>query len=388
MPTAKITASFAAAPPPPSAGKAKVDYYCTDLPGLLMEVRASGQRTFYAVYRDARGTKRQLRVGRFGEVTLAQARKSVQQVRGSAALGADPAAERDQARQVPTFGEFAVRYMAHAKSHKRSWKDDDGWLRNWLVPALGRRALDAVTTRDISRLHSRVKDERSVVAANRVLSLVKHLFNLAIQWGEAKQNPAKGIRLFREVARARFLDPGEVRRLVAALDQEPNRTIASFFHTLLLTGARRSEAMQATWAEIDFDRRLWTVPASRSKSGRARHIPLSDAVVKVLLTLPGPDQGPHVFPGRHHGKSLNNPAKNWAAACKRAGLEGVRIHDLRHSFASILAANGRSLVEIQHLLGHQSPMMTNRYAHLSNGALLDAANVAGLAVDNAIAGPP
>ncbi len=388
MPTAKITAAFAAAPPPVPAGKLKVDFYCSDLPGLLMEVRASGQKTYYAVYRDARGVKRQLRVGRHGEVTLAQARKRVQEIRGGVALGADPAAERDQARQVPTFGEFAVRYMAHAKSHKRSWKDDDGWLRNWLLPAFGKRALDAVTTRDISRLHSRVKEERSVVAANRVLSLVKHLFNLAVQWGEVRLNPVLGIKLFREVPRARFLDPGEVRRLVAALDQEPNRIIASYFLVLLLTGCRRSEAMRASWAEVDLDRRLWTVPAARSKSGRARHIPLSDAAVKVLLTLPGPGQGPHVFPGRHHGKPLNNPTKCWAAACERAGLEGVRIHDLRHSFASILAANGRSLVEIQHLLGHQSPMMTNRYAHLTNGALLDAANVAGVAVDNAIAGPP
>ncbi|MEI7609899.1 MAG: tyrosine-type recombinase/integrase, partial [Rhodospirillaceae bacterium] len=359
MPTVKITAAFAAAPPPPPAGKAKVDYYCVDLPGLLMEVRASGQCTFYACYRDGRGAKRQLRVGRFGEVTLAQARRRVQQVRGSAALGADPAAERDQARQVPTFGEFAVRYMTHAKSHKRSWKDDDGWLRNWLLPAFAKRSIDAVCTRDISRLHSRVKDERSVVAANRVLSLVKHLFNLAIQWGEVRLNPAKGIRLFREVARARFLDPAEVRRLVAALDQEQNRTVAAFFMLLLLTGARRSEAMGASWTEVDLDRRMWTVPASRSKSGRARHITLSDSAVRLLRTLPGPEAGQHVFPGRHRGKPLNNPAKNWAAACERAGLEGVRIHDLRHSFASILAANGRSLVEIQHLLGHQSPMMTN-----------------------------
>ncbi len=388
MPTVKITAAFAAAPPPPPAGKAKVDYYCVDLPGLLMEVRASGQKTYYGVYRDARGTKRQLRVGRHGEVTLAQARKRVQEIRGSAALGADPAAERDQARKVPTFGEFAVRYMTHARSHKRSWKDDDGWLRNWLLPSFSKRALDAVTTRDVSRLHTRVKEERSVVAANRVLALTKHLYNLAVQWGEVRLNPALGIKLFREVPRARFLDPGEVKRLVAALDQEPNRTIAIYFVVLLLTGCRRSEAMQATWGEIDFGRRLWTVPASRSKSGRARHIHLSDAAVKVLQTLPGPDRGLYVFPGRRHGKPLNNPTKNWAEACKKAGLDGLRIHDLRHSFASILATNGRSLVEIQHLLGHQSPVMTSRYSHFTNGALLDAANVAGLAVDNAIAGPP
>jgi integrase len=309
----------------------------------------------------------------------------------SAATPRPSATGRDRARPGapgPDFAEFAARTLDHAKSHKRSWRDDDGWLRNWLIPAFGKRALDQVTTRDVSRLHSRIKEERSVASANRVLATLKHLYNLAILWGEAKENPARGLRLFRETPRSRFLGPDEVRRLVAAFDQEPNPTVAACFMLLLTTGCRKAEALGARWAEIDLDRRMWTVPAGRSKSGRCRHIPLSDAALRVLAGLPGPTAGEPVFPGRIHGKPLVNPNKNWAAICKRAGLSGVRIHDLRHSFASLLAANGRSLLEIQHLLGHQSPTMTARYAHLASPALLEAANAASRAIDNAIALPP
>lgn len=383
MPTAKITAAFAAAPPPVPDGQAKVDYFCTDCSGLLLEVRASGCRTFYVRYRDQRGKTRQMRIGRYGDVTLEMAKRKVREVRGRAALGEDPAGERDRLKTIPTLAVFSDRYLEHAKLHKRSWKDDRSRLVTWIVPAFGDKPLDTVTTRDVARLHGKVQEQCSAATANRVLALIKHMYALAIMWGEVERNPAVGIRMFKEAHRNRFLSIEEVRRLMEALDAEPNRSVANAIVFLLLTGARKSEALGARWSDIDLQRQQWTVPQERSKSGKARHIPLSASAVRLLQSLPVKEGNPYLFPGKLPGEPVANPYKNWANITKRAGLGDVRIHDLRHSFASFLAAGGRSLFEIQTILGHASPQMTMRYAHLAQHSLLTVVDVAGKVIEGA-----
>lgn len=382
MPTAKITAAFAAAPPPVPDGKAKVDYFCTECQGLLLEVRASGCRTFYVRYRDGRGSTRQMRVGRYGDVTLEMARRKVKEVRARAAMGEDPAAERERAKAIPTFADFAERYMEHAKQHKRSWKDDLSRLKTWVLPALGKKPLDTATTRDVARLHGKVRERLSAGSSNRVLALVKHIYALAVQWGEVDTNPAKGIRMFKETQRTRFLSADEVRRLLQAVDLEPNRSVANAIKFLLLTGARKSEALGARWSDIDIDRRVWTIPQERSKSRKVRHVRLSDAALRLLASLPVVADNPYLFPGKLPGQPVNNPYKNWHAICRRADLADVRLHDVRHTFASFLAARGRSLYEIQSVLGHASPQMTMRYAHLTQGNLLTVVNAVGAVIED------
>lgn len=381
MPTAKITAAFAATPPPVPEGKAKVDYFCTDCRGLLMEVRASGCQTFYVRYRDGRGKTHQMRVGRYGDITLDMARRKVKEVRARAAMGEDPAGERERAKTIPTFAVFADRYMEHAKQHKRSWKDDLSRLKTWILPVLGKKPLDTVTIRDVTRLHGKVREHLSAGSSNRVLALVKHMYALAVQWGEVDANPAKGIRMFKEAQRTRFLSADEVRRLLQAVDLEPNRSVANAIKFLLLTGARKSEALGARWSDIDLDRRVWTIPQERSKSRKVRHVPLSDAALRLLASLPVVADNPYLFPGKLVGQPVNNPYKNWHAICLRAGLADVRLHDVRHTFASFLAASGRSLYEIQTVLGHASPQMTMRYAHLTQGNLLTVVNTVGSVIE-------
>jgi len=179
----------------------------------------------------------------------------------------------------------------------------------------------------------------------------------------------------REHHRERFLTEAELRALFLALDQEPNQIAASAIALLAATGARRSEAMKAKWEHVDVERRLWVVPVS--KSGRRRHIPLSDAALRILARQPRPDGCPWVFPGKDRQKPIGCLRNAWRSVKERAGLPtDLRLHDLRHTFASTLVSKGRTLYEVSQLLGHSQMSMTMRYAHLAPQRLLEAANEA------------
>jgi integrase len=181
-------------------------------------------------------------------------------------------------------------------------------------------------------------------------------------------------------ARERYLDTAEVQRLFHELDTNRNVQVAQVIRLLLYTGARKSEVLNARWDEIDFGRRLLTVPAARSKSKKPRHIMLSDAAVDLLLGVPREREIPWVFFNPRTGKPPVSIFYAWDSIRKKVGLADLRLHDLRHSYASFLVNAGRSLYEVQRLLGHHDPKVTMRYAHLSPQSMLDAVNVVGQAV--------
>jgi integrase len=191
-------------------------------------------------------------------------------------------------------------------------------------------------------------------------------------------NPCNGVEPFEDNgARERYLTQDEVQRLFDELDSNPNKQVAQVIRLLLYTGARKCEVLDARWDEIDFNRRLLTVPAERSKSKKPRHIPLSDAAIELLQSLPRRDDIPWVFFNPRTKKQPVSIFHAWDTIRNRVGLADVRLHDLRHSYASFLVNAGRSLYEVQKLLGHHDPKVTMRYAHLAPGALIDAANVVG-----------
>lgn len=373
-----ITRGLAAQPPPVPAGQAKLRVFDSKLPGFIMEVRASGMISFYIRYRDRRSRQREVRLGRLGDVTVDQARRRAQEIKASASLGGDPAAERDRLRGVATFSAFVEeRYLPYARERLRSYRDHESFYRLRLATLWGGRRLDEVRAVDVAELQSRLRREGlSNATVNRYVAFVKRVFNLALRWEAYEgRNPAQHAEMRREQHRERYLTEQQVRALFRALDEEPNATAAGMIALLAATGARRGEAMQARWDQIDLDRRLWVVPLS--KSGRRRHIPLSDGALRILARLPREADSPWLFAGRDSTKPVGCVRKAWIRIKARADLPAdLRIHDIRHTFASMLAGKGRSLQEIGQLLGHASMTMTMRYAHLTPSRLLEAANLA------------
>jgi integrase len=375
-----LTRGLASNPPAVPDGKAKLRLFDDKLIGFFMEIRVSGKVTYYCRYNDARGRQREVRIGRHGDVTLDQARKRAQEIKAAAALGGDPAADRDRLRAVPTFGEFVEgRYLPHIKGKLRSYRDQESFYRLRLKALWGARYLDQIRPGDVAEFQERLNREGLAGASiNRYTAFIKRVFNVALHWEAYEgRNPAQRAEMRREQGRERFLTDGELVALFKALDVEPSRTAACAIAMLAATGARRGEVLGARWDRVDIERRILTVPAASSKSGRARYIPLSDAALRILQRVPRSDS-PWVFPSIiDPEKPVGDLRKTWARVKERAGIGGsLCLHQLRHTYASRLVGQGRSLYEVGQLLGHASVTMTARYSHLAPQRLVEAANLA------------
>lgn len=359
-------------------GRKRIDLFDTRTRGLMLEVRPQG-KTYYLRYQTIRGKTRQLRLANAGDVTLAQARHLAEQARNKIAMGEDPAQTRAAQRAVPTFAAFIQdQYIPYIKTYKRSWDTDVSLLKNHLLPRFGNMHLDEITRLDIQKVHiDRRASGAAPGSANRLLILMRYVFNLAIKWEVpgVKANPSKDIPLMEENNKLeRYLTQDEAHRLYDAVCGSENPMLRFIMPMLLMTGARKKEVLNARWEDFDLERRLWRVPIS--KTGKARHVPLSNGVLKLLANLPRAGRCPYLFPNPATGKPYVSAFCAWNTARKNAGLPKVRMHDLRHSFASFLINGGRSLYEVQRILGHTQSKTTQRYAHLRHDTLLDAADAA------------
>ena len=282
---------------------------------------------------------------------------------------------RKQKRSVITLDEFtSAVYLPHIAMRKRSWRLDERILRQPISPVFGARKLAAIERQDVEDWLCRLPTGGLAPATcNRALSVFKTLCQEAALRGflPAGQSPCAGVSPLKGCTlRERYLTKEEAQRLMRRLEQ-CGRPEASALRLLLLTGARKSEILRARWENVRTDLRLLIVPLS--KSGRPRHIPLSAAAIAVLRALPRVPGSPWLFPGKAPGKPLSDLYPFWNRIRKELGLVGVRIHDLRHSYASFLVNSVHSLYEVQKLLGHSDPRTTMRYAHLGQAPLLAAA---------------
>ncbi len=368
--------------PPLSAGAAKHRLFDDRLVGFIAEQRRTTV-TFYFRYKDARGRQHEVRLGRLGDVTVDQARKRAEQLKAEVSLGGDPAAEKAKLKAVPTLNEFAKdRYLPHARETQRAAHNVEAYLRKRILPALGKKALDEVTPQDVAELRRRmVAEGLANGTVNRHLATLRAMFNLATKWElYAGKNPASSPGMLREVHRDKYLSAPETQALFRALAADPDETAASVLMLLAVTGARRGEALKAKWENVDLERGLLTVP--RSKSGRTRHVPLSALAVTILQRQLAKRQlhpgNPYVFPSaRRPDRAVEGIRGAWRRAREAAGLpEDLRIHDLRHSFASALANAGTPLNEIGTVLGHSQLSTTQRYAHHAPQRLIDTATIA------------
>jgi integrase len=353
--------------------KGRLDLYDTAISGFILEVRPSGNKTYYLRYRDPHGKQRQYKIGDAQSLSFEQAKQAAQTLRAKVVLGENPSADKAELKKMPTLAEFAYeRYLPYVKGYKRSWQKDESILKLHIIPRFGRLHLDEITTRDVSLFHLSLPSKGYAPGtANCILVLLRYMFNLARKWDFDLKNPATGIsKLEENNIQQRYLNPEETQRLYGCLQESGNTQLKYIVPLLLLTGCRKRELLDAQWAHVDIERRTWRIPLS--KSGKARHVPLSSGVLAILAQLPRFEGCPYLVPNPETRRPYISIFAPWNRVRKQAGLPEVRMHDLRHSFASFLINSGRSLYEVQHLLGHAQSITTQRYAHLSQSTLLDA----------------
>ena len=271
-----------------------------------------------------------------------------------------------------------TRYLPYARIKKRSWQLDKRLIEQYLYPRFRNRPLDSVEASDVLAWQAHMlKKGLSHASCNRAYSLLKSMFNCAIRWEllpEGK-NPCRNVRALAEgPARERYLSESDARNVLLELERWPNPITAAAIKMLLFTGARRSEILSAQWSHVDFRLRMLKVPLS--KSGKTRYIPLSHEALSVLSSLPR--NSPWIFPGDREGrKPISSLFYAWNIIRNRLGLSDVRLHDLRHTFASFLINTGHSLYEVQKILGHHDPRITMRYAHLDSATIIQAVDDVG-----------
>jgi len=343
-------------------------------------VRITAASKTFVLEKEIHGRVRRLSLGRYGALTLDQARTVAREKLVQIAQGKDPVAERQMSRAAPTFGDLIDLYTARHLPLKKSRINDEGILRHHLAHWRPRR-LDAITRAEIIDLHTTIGTTPSTVIragrpvarpaprlANSVLTLLSSLFNLATDWGlYAGPNPTVRIKKFPEVSRTRFVSARELPKLLAAMQAEPNVFVRAAFFVGLLTGARRDEVLTMRWGDLDLSQRVWTIPTT--KAGRPHVLPLPGPVVNELRKLPRFDGNEYVFPGRWGRGHLVNISKPWARIRKAAGLNDVRVHDLRRTLGSWLVAQGHSLPVIGKALNHASVSTTQVYARLQVDAV-------------------
>jgi integrase len=375
----RLTDRLVRALSPPSTGNRIT--FDSEVTGFGARITAAGARSFVVQYRVG-GRQRRITIGSYPDWPVGLARDRAKLLKRQADVGEDPMEARDRARTAPTVQGLADRYLVeHApKKRERSVREDRGLLRLHILPRIGHMRLEAVRPADLERLHQAITQD-APVRANRALALLGMMFSLATKWGMANANPVRSIPRNREVRRERFLTADELQRLLAVLDKHPHQVLANAVRLLLLTGCRVGELLGADWSQFDLQAGIWVKPASATKQKRLHRIPLSAAAIEVLVGMRAAADGPALFPGRGRADRRRSTLKAfWADVCQSAGLENLRVHDLRHSFASLLAGQGMSLPLIGSLLGHSSPATTARYAHLADAPLRDATERVGAIV--------
>ena len=357
-------------------GQRRIEYVDRGGLGLYLEVRASspGVGTYYLRYKNAHGKTCHQKIGSTAVLTVAEARREAKRIKAEITLGADPRAEAKARRAVPTYATFFEdHYLKHVQQFKRSWARDEELYLLRIKAAFGHRRLDQITRHQIQTFLAGLTEEGLAAATVRLhLVVIRYSLNLAREWGmldgdnQASRIPLPPIDNMVE----HLLDDAQLERLVDVLRTDANRPVARVCLFLLSTGCRLNEALSATWSDIDLERRVFNIRATNTKANRRRSVPLNDSAMEVLGELDTRKDGGRLFVGRRG--ALTTISKQWGRLRQKAGLPHLRLHDLRHQFASFLVNDGRTLYEVQAILGHSSSKVTERYAHLNTKTLQQA----------------
>ncbi len=372
-----------------AAGAKDYMLWDSELAGFGLRVWPSGKKTFIYKYRSNTNRQRKMTIGAFPAISVDQARRRARELAADIIKGIDPQQKKDTERRYLSVADLGKRYLSdYAAIHKKpsSVMRDENLMRMHVLPFMGSMKVAEVTNDDVYRLHQRVtvggvkihqakrKDyngkptKPQPITANRVIALLSKMMNLAEQWGLRSQNtnPCKHIKRNKENKRERYLTPNELATVSSAMrnmvaEGRLDKTIEQSILLLIFTGCRVSEILNLRWDEVDFDNARLNF--KDSKTG-AKSIPIGAPALQIIADIkPTPDND-FVFVGRKEGASLTFIRKAWQRICTETGLKDVRLHDLRHTFASFGVSANMSLPIIGKLLGHTQAVTTQRYAHM------------------------
>ena len=377
------------------------------LKGYGVKGYLTGRKVYLTQFR-ASGRNRRVTIGVHGPVTPDQARTEAARILAEVAAGRDPAETKTQAKAMPTVAELCGLYLDEGVATRKSspLAIDRGRIERHIKPLLGRKRVDQVTRADVQRFMNAVAEGKTAAdvktgprgraivtggkgTATRCMGLLGAIFTFAVERGFRADNPTAGIRKFPVGKRERFLSAAELAQLgetLRAAEQEGvNSSAIAALRLLLLTGMRRGEVLGLQWAHVDFERACLRLPDS--KTG-AKVVHMGAAALELLAAQPRIQGTPFVFPGTIQGQALGGLPRIWQTIRKRAGLPDLRIHDLRHGFASIGVMGGMGLPIVGALLGHKTPSVTARYAHLGDDPLKLAADRISGTIAAALTGKP
>ncbi len=365
--------------------KSKVAYLWDEkLSGFGVKILPSGRKTFIVQYRmGGRGTStRRLTLGIYGLISVEQARAEAKKALALVTIGTDPLAQRDTDKSALKVSDVIERFTKEHVEVKLSANTQSAYetiARLHLPQGFKAMKIRHVTHKDVARLHHNLRDSKAM--ANKMLAFLSKMFNWAEKHGyrDFNTNPCYHIEKFKEEKRERFLTADEIERLWAVLAQAERENMTSIYHigalrVIILTGARLREILHMKWEYLDMDRGVLRLP--KSKTG-AKNVYLNKTAVEIIKSMPKQLENPYVFCGLVKGRPINEMQKAWQRIRKLANIEDVRIHDLRHTFASVAVMNGMSLPVLGALLGHSQPRTTARYAHLASDPLVEAAEMVG-----------
>jgi len=380
----------------------------SELAGFGLKVTPAGRKVYLVQYRlgGRRGRTRRFTIGRHGSPwTPDQARKEAKRLLGEVAAGRDPAESKTEARHDHSMNELCALYLGEGCSTKSETTlvRDRSRIESHIKPLLGSKRLKSISRADVERFHQDVADGksarnvktrrrgRSIVcggkgAANEALALLSAILSFAVNRNLISTNPAIGVKRYKRERLQRFLSPEELARLGASLAEAErnnmNPVAIAAIRLLALTGCRKSEILTLKWEHIDYERGCLRLPTS--KTG-AKDVPLGRPALDLLADLPRWEGNPYVVPGAN-GKHFVGLQKVWEKVRRAADLEDVRLHDLRHSFASVAVAGGDSLYIVGKVLGHREARTTERYAHVRDDPVRDVADRTATNIASALAG--
>ena len=354
-------------------GRKRDDLYDTGTIGFVLECQSSGTKTYVFRYQDQYGKLKQRRIAPYGDITFAEAQKIARKWRAEVIMGGDPAAKKAEKKAVLTYNELADQHLAYVKTYSRNPFNTDSILRVHLRPKWGSKRLDEITTPDVAKWLGELRHSgKAPATVEKIRVTFNRSFELALRWQTpgVKVNPVRGIQRPKIAnARDRFLSSAEAARLLKAADASLNPQLGNIVRLLLLTGARKRELLDARWEDVDIERRAWFIPTAKTGS---RYVPLSQAALDVIEKLPRFKNCPWLLPNPETRRPYTDIKHPWETAREAAGLDGLHIHDLRHSAASFMINAGIDLFAVGKVLGHADHQSTMRYAHLANDTLLAA----------------
>ncbi len=364
----------------------------TEVRGFAVCIYRSGNRAFTIDYRHA-GRQRRMTIGRWPEWSTTAARERAKELRREIDAGGDPLGQKETGRDAPRVKDLVDRYVeVHLpKLAARNAADQKSMLAKMVAPDWGNKLVSEIAPYDVEKLLNKVAAGRArpskvkpnnrarklqgakptPVRANRTGEVLRKMFTYAVNWGWRDDNPAASFHRRIENPRERFLTQEEIRKLADALDAAEDRRAADILRLCMLTGARVGEVRQARFEHFSLEHLSWSKPASMTKQRKVHRLPISDeaaSIVRQRLLLV-PKGCPFLFPGDTPGQPVQEIRRFWAAVQKKVGIPEVRVHDLRHTFASLLVSGGASLEMIGKLLGHSQMQTTQRYAHLMDSPL-------------------